>query len=605
MSHKNSLLIPVSILLSLFLVSLPLVVTATEQEKPTFKDVLEKDESAQSSVPITPTVKKVIALPPDKFNRQTPRSSINGFAAAMEESNYELAMEYMDTRYIPQDVSAKGSELARELKIIAKRAIWVSEDIFSDDPEGHSEDGLPAYRDLITVLNTPQGPINIYMQRVPGDEPGTYIWKLSNQTVAQIPTLYAHYGYGPIGDYLSQIIPDKTLFVFELWQWLLLFVIFSVAYAISWIMTGLVVLILRRQKTLRSERQQKFLKGPLRFLLMVILARSNFDLLSPSLEAQAIIDLQTLVIVAITWLMIGVVNLVIGRLSDRMLKAGNENATVLLRPAKTALKIIVISIAALHWFQNMGYNISTLLAGLGIGSVAIALAAQKSIENLIGSITLYAAQPIRIGDLCKYGDTFGVVEEIGLRSTKIRTLDRTVKHIPNARLSSLEIENYVERDMSLFKPTLRLRIDTTPDQIRYILVKAREMMYAHPMVDQGPARIRFLNFDESSLNLEVFAYIKTTDFNEYFEVCEDLNLRFMDIIEEAGTSLAIPARMNYVDDQGRPKNELSKTEAEDKVQEWKEKGEYYIPKFSDKRKDELKETLDYPQKGSPFSKEEA
>ena len=163
--------------------------------------------------------------------------------------------------------------------------------------------------------------------------------------------------------------------------------------------------------------------------------------------------------------------------------------------------------------------------------------------------------------------------------------------------------NYVERDMSLFKPTLRLRIDTTPDQIRYILIKAREMMYAHPMVDQGPARIRFLNFDESSLNLEVFAYIKTTDFNEYFEVCEDLNLRFMDIIEEAGTGLAIPARMNYVDDQGRPKNELSRTEAEDKVKEWKEKGEYYIPKFTEQRKEELKETLEYPQKGSPFSKD--
>jgi MscS family membrane protein len=598
MPKKNHLLRALILLISLFLLSGPTVILAQTQDKPTIKDILDQGEAVESAEDVAPAI---TALPPEKYNRQTPRSSIAGLARALDESNYELAMEFMDTRYVPQEVAVKGSELARELKIIAKRAIWVGEDIFSDDPAGHANDGLPSYRDLITTLNTPEGAVSIYMQRVPGDEKGTYIWKLSNQTVSQIPKLYAVYGYGPIGDHLSQIIPEKEFFHFELWQWLLLFIIFSVAYAISWMLTTLISLFLRRKKSEKSVRQQRFINGPIRFLILVVIARSNFDLLALSLEAQAIVELQTLIIIAITWMLMGIVNLLIGRLSDRMQRAGNENSTVLLRPAKTAIKIVIIFIAALHWFQNMGYNVTTLLAGLGIGSVAIALAAQKSIENLIGSITIYAAQPIRIGDLCKYGDTFGIVEEIGLRSTKIRTLDRTVKHIPNAKLSSIEIENYVERDMSLYKPTLRLRIDTTPDQIRYILVKAREMLYAHPMVDQSPARIRFLNFDESSLNLEVFAYIKTTDFNEYFEVSEDLNLRFMDIIEEAGSSLAIPTRMNYVNSEGRPTNDLARTQAEDRIKEWKEKGELYIPKFSDERREALKETLDYPPEGSPFN----
>jgi len=592
------------LILFALLLTPPLVYADQAQETPTLKDILEKQDSTEEAKASDEAARKLISLPPDKYNRHTPRSSIKGFAQAIRQGNYELAMEYMDTRYIPPDVATLEGELARQLKIIASRSIWVSEDIFSENPEGHTGDGLPSYRDLVTTLNTPEGPVNIYMQRVPGGEKGTYVWKISNQTVAQIPKLYAIYGYGPIGDYLSQVIPEIKIFIFELWQWLLLFSIIGIAYAISWLLTSLINLLLKRKQSRKSERLQKFFKGPIRFLLLVIFVRTNLDLVAPSLEAKAIIELQTFVIIAITWLIMGVINLAMGKLADRMTKAGNENATMLLRPAGTAIKIIVIFIATLNWFENMGYNVTTLIAGLGIGSIAVALAAQKSIENLIGSITLYAAQPIRIGDLCKYEGTFGIVEEIGLRSTKIRTLDRTVKHIPNAKLSSLEIENYVERDMSLFKPTLRLRIDTTPDQIRYILVKGREMMYAHPMVDQNPARIRFLNFDESSLNLEVFAYIKTTDFNEYFEVSEDLNLRFMDIIEEAGTSLAVPTRMNYVDNQGRPTNDLQRTEVTDKVREWKENGEFYIPKFSDKRKDELKETLDYPQKGSPFSKEE-
>jgi MscS family membrane protein len=600
MPHKKQIFRALFLLILLILVSGLAIVSAQTQVKPTIKDILEK-EDVPEKLADEDSVARIAALPPDQYNRQTPRSSISGFAKAVLDNNYELAMEYMDMRYIPQHVAAQGPELARELKIIAKRAIWVGQDIFSDDPAGHADDGLAKYRDLVTTLDTPEGPVNIYMQRVPGDEEGTYIWKISNHSVAQIPKLYEHYGYGPVGDYLSQIVPEKEIFHFEIWQWLLLFIIFSVAYASSWLLTSLVILTLRRNTTAKSKRRQKFLKGPLRFLLVVAIARSNFDMLAPSLEAQAIIELQTLVIIAITWLVIGIINLVMGKLSDHMQLAGNENSTMLLKPAGTAIKLLIIVFAALHWFENMGYNVTTLIAGLGIGSVAIALASQKSIENLIGSITLYAAQPIRIGDLCKYEGTFGVVEEIGLRSTKIRTLDRTVKHIPNAQLAGIEIENYVDRDMSLFKPTLRLRIDTTPDQIRYILVRAREMMYAHPMVDQSPARIRFLNFGESSLNLEVYAYIKTTDFNEFFEVSEDLNLRFMDIIEEAGTGLAIPTRMNYVDNQGRPTDDLARTEATDKVKEWKEKGEFYIPKFSDKRKEELKETLEYPPEGSPLN----
>lgn len=575
MTMKKSLFLQLVIMLFVSATITPFSVSAeTEKDSPTIKELLEQgDTSAEakaSNQASNQAAKMVATLSPDQYNRQTPRSSIDGLATAMQEGNYELAMKYMDTRYIPSDVASLNSELARQLKIIASRSIWVSIDIFSEDPSGHVNDGLPSYRDLITTLQTPDGPINLLMQRVPGDEKGTQVWKISNQTVAEIPRLYELYGYGPIGDYLSQIIPEKEIFVFQLWQWLLLGILISVAYTVAWLLTGLINLFLRRHPNERAARQQKFFKGPIRFLLVVVLVRSNLDLVAPSLEAKAVIELQTFVIIALTWLFMGIITLVMGSLADRMLKAGNENATVLLRPAATAIKVMVIFIAGLNWFQNMGYNVSTLLAGLGIGSVAVALAAQKSIENLIGSITLYAAQPIHIGDLCKYQGTLGIVEEIGLRSTRIRTLERTVKHIPNAMLSSIEIENFIERDRFLYKHTIKVSIDTTPDQLRYILMKGKEMLLAHPMISPDPARIRFPEFGDSSLNLQIFAYIQTSDFNEYLEVTEDLHLKFMDIIQDSGTTLAVPSRMNYNEDQGRVIDEERRKRAEAQVKEWEE-----------------------------------
>jgi len=229
---------------------------------------------------------------------------------------------------------------------------------------------------------------------------------------------------------------------------------------------------------------------------------------------------------------------------------GNEQAIVLLRPAATLVNVIIILIAAISWLDNLGFNVSAMLTGLGVGGIAIGLAAQKSIENLLGGITLYAAQPIRIGDFCRAGSTLGVVEEIGLRSTAIRTLERTLVTIPNASMASLDIENLTKRDKILYRRVVRLRNDTTPDQVRAVLNGARKMFETHADVDPVPARIRFTEYGEHSLDLEVFAYITTSDFNEYLESVEDLNLRILDIIAAAGTELALPARSVRLEGEG-------------------------------------------------------
>ncbi|MEA3302889.1 MAG: mechanosensitive ion channel family protein [Pseudomonadota bacterium] len=507
---------------------------------PTIKDLIE-EEPKKEDKPAQAAVLK--AIPQDEFNRGTPRSSVMGIAEALKNRDYARAMNYLDMRNLPAYITSKDQELARQLKIIVDRSLWADPDTISDDPKGHKDDGLPDNRDIIGRLSIPDGAVDILMQHIP-DGKGAYVWKLSNHTVSEIPRLYEHYGYGKYGDKLARMLPESEFFGLVVWQWVMLIGILIAAFVISWIITRIACLILRLSlsKERGYERLHRFIAGPIQFLIFIVIIRMNYELISPTYTAKAVFEAKTLEIIAVAWLITGVVKLAFGRLADRLKANGNEQAIVLLRPAATLVNVVIILIAAISWLDNLGFNVSAMLAGLGVGGIAIGLAAQKSIENLLGGITLYAAQPIRIGDFCRAGSTLGIVEEIGLRSTAIRTLERTLVTIPNASMASMDIENLTKRDKILYRRGVRLRNDTTPDQVRAVLAGVRKMFETHADVDPVPARIRFTEYGEHSLNLEIFAYITTRDFNEYLGSVEDLNLRILDIIAAAGAQLALPAR---------------------------------------------------------------
>jgi MscS family membrane protein len=299
---------------------------------------------------------------------------------------------------------------------------------------------------------------------------------------------------------------------------------------------------------------------------MVLFVRAWFDAVHPSVTAKAIAEGATLLTIAWTWLVVRVVELMHVQAAARMHAKGSPQAEVLLRPAATALKIIVIVIALAIWLENLGFKATTLIAGLGIGGLAVALAAQKSVENLIGAITLYASTPVRVGDFCRFGDKIGTVEEIGLRSTQIRTLDRTVVHVPNAAFADMQLENFAQREKVWYHPQLRLRSDTTPDQVRYILKEVREMLHAHPRVDPDPARIRFTGIGTDAMLLDVFAYVATKDYGEFLEIAEDLNLRILDIVAASGTALAMPTQTVFVEESKGIKAEAVQA-ADDKARE--------------------------------------
>jgi MscS family membrane protein len=263
------------------------------------------------------------------------------------------------------------------------------------------------------------------------------------------------------------------------------------------------------------------------------------------------------------------------------------------RTIGTAVSVVIIGYAA----QNLGLPIYSVVTGLGIGGLAVALAIRPTLENLIGGIMLYLDQPVRIGDFCSFGDKTGTVESIGVRTTKIRALDRTLISIPNAALADMQLINWAKCDRMLITTTIGLRYETENDQLRYVLVKFREMFHAHPKIDSETVRVRFADFGQSSLDIGVRIYALTRDFNEYYAIREDVLLRMSEIVKDSGSGFAFPSQTLYMGRDDGLDLERGETAAKE-VESWRRAGKLPFPRLDPDRIEQLKDTLDYPPRGS-------
>jgi MscS family membrane protein len=205
-------------------------------------------------------------------------------------------------------------------------------------------------------------------------------------------------------------------------------------------------------------------------------------------------------------------------------------------------KVLVLGLAVVAFLSELGYPVTSLVAGLGIGGLALALAAQKTVENLFGAFSIGADQPFREGDFVRIEDVVGTVETIGLRATRIRTLDRTLVSIPNGRLADMRLESFAARDRMRLACTIGLVYGTTAAQMRDVLDGLERVLRAHPLIWPDAVVVRFKEFGDSSLNVEVMAWFQTPNWSEFQLIRQDILLQFMDVVEKAGSSFAFPTR---------------------------------------------------------------
>lgn len=301
---------------------------------------------------------------------------------------------------------------------------------------------------------------------------------------------------------------------------------------------------------------------------------------------------------AVAWLAIliitGIGNVII---IAQHLRSANLNSQ-LIRTVSRLIAIVVAIYIGVVAADSFGIPVTPLIAGLGVGGLAIALAVRPTLENIVGGFILFADKPVRVGDFCSFGDKMGTVEEVGLRSTRLRALDRTVVTVPNAEFANMQLVNWANCDTMMIQTTIGLRYETKPEQLRYVLVKLREMFFAHPMIEQDTLRIRFVGYGASSQDIQIRVYATTRDWNEFYAIQEDVFLRVGEIIDDSGTSFAFPSQTLYVGrDQGIDKERSAA--AMQQVESWRQTAQLPFPRMARAHRERLAKTLDYPPRGSP------
>jgi MscS family membrane protein len=529
----------------------------------------------------------------DPLGRSTPQGTFIGFLKAASQEDYDRALQYLDTKKRGPD----AQKLIHALRAILERGSSGKQAVMSAKPEGHLDDGLPPTKERIGMVQTSSGSLDILLERIQRGSTQP-VWLFSAETLGKVPEIYQELDVRTLEDYLPKFLVNTWVLWFPLWRWLAILLVipltFFLATLLTRLLTSLVLRYSRRKINVLSEKRAVRLAGPIRILVFAS-AIWVISIFSRSMLTAAFLAYMaaTLIVLGGTWLCLRLIDILFELRERHLTATASVEKLSLLHLGEKLLKILVVSIGALFIFYIAGINLTAVVAGLGVGGIAVAFAAQKTLENLFGGIMVVSDQPIRVGDFCRAGEYLGTVTAIGLRSTRLRTPGRTIVSIPNGQFALMSLENFSLRDKIWFNHTFGLRYETRTEQLRYILAGIREMLYGHPKVESASARVRFIGFGNSSLNLEVFAYVLETDYAAFLHIQEDLLLRIMDIVAGSGSGFAFPSQITYLaQDAGTDARKTQ--EAILKVREWREKGELPFPDFSPETIAKINNQLEYP-----------
>jgi MscS family membrane protein len=224
-------------------------------------------------------------------------------------------------------------------------------------------------------------------------------------------------------------------------------------------------------------------------------------------------------------------------------------------------KILVGLVLIIALLTHAGVNVSALVAGLGIGGIALALAAQKTLADLFGGLSIVMRGAVRVGDFCQIDGIDGTVEDIGISALNLRTLDRSVVSIPNAKVAEAALENFSLREQFWLHQIFTLRFDTPHDVVKVVLDQIDQILGSHPEIDKDSARVRLISLTAAGPQIEVFAYFQRpgAEWAAFLEQQEKLILKMMSAMESAGTTLAAPIGVLWVEGEKRPNSSLEKT----------------------------------------------
>jgi MscS family membrane protein len=485
----------------------------------------------------------------DPFRRETPRSSFLGFISAAQKENWTQAAEYLEFRGTPSKEARE--RLARQFEAVLDRDFTGDLEKLSRSPLGALEDGQPADVDSAGQIQFGGESVDVLLVRVTPPDGGVPYWVVSSRTLRDIPRLAADVKAPALDEQLPGFL-NRRFGTIRVWQIAGLLAGFPLLVVLFWFTLRFAGPYIRKPFARKFPAEAvREATGRLRTPVAFLLAVATHGFLAPYL-ALPLFDryryqrtFQVFLVFGVAFLLLRIIGVLMGSIGQRLAAEGAK-APPTLSLARRFLSGAVVVFAFLTVLALWGVDLTATLAGLGIGGVALAFAARTSIENVFGGLTVLGDKILRVGDFCRIGTFLGTIEDITLFATRLRSVDRTIVSIPNGTLLSREIENLSRRDKFWFHPVIGVRYETTPAQIRTLVESIRTLLSGDSRVEPASLRARFIRFGDSSLDIEVFAYVGAPDWPTFLAIQEELLLAIMELVAAAGTSVAFPSRTLYL-----------------------------------------------------------
>ncbi len=468
----------------------------------------------------------------DPFGRQTPRSTVQGFIKALAENNASLAANYLSLNSGENSV-----ESVRQLKLALDTGGRLNPELQIDNTSsGNLADQLPPTLEKVGTITAPDQVIDIVLVRKVSEHGGQY-WQISSETLQAIRDSNIAAKPSLIDKYTLKPLQDKMVGGYNLADIFAVFLLAIVCIAASYVFFAVLYFII---KAYYPKVRNKPLPIDIKFILPLALVMTSLILYEVMVFAGVSVTVREPVnrikdIIgwfASTWLLLRVVDAIFSRAERQSYKKNQTERVSILSLLHKIIKTLLLILASIFIFGNLGFDLTTGIAALGVGGLALALGAQKMIENLVGSVVVVADQPVRVGDYCKFGDLEGTVVDIGIRSTRLRTLNRTIVTVPNGEFSSMSIENFASRDMYHFLHNIYIKRNVDATTLENFLKEMEEFLEEHEFTNSEWTQVRIAELCQDSMVIEFRAYIYASGADEFYDKQTQLLIEILKEIED-------------------------------------------------------------------------
>ena len=489
----------------------------------------------------------------DPLGRTTPRATIAAFMRAAGRGDYVSAARYMQ---VTEGQRRNTARLARDLKLLMDRYFSEPVTSISDSPDGALDDGLPIDRERVGPLTIGEAKTDIALVQVTDPQSGR-VWLISSETLAQIPALGRLVARTWIERAMPQALVRRELLGMSLAHWIAFAASLVIPFVLLMALGGVAVFLAGRISRDPASRRSldewyAVIRWPAIIVLTLAIQLSAMRLLGFPLVFRigyAHVGLVAAVI-ALTWLVRRILTLGFARGRRAVWGRDSTSTQSLMLLGERLIQVLVLIVAGMAILTIVGVNTKAALAGIGIGGIALALGAQKTVENLLGGVFLLSDRALAVGDTCSVSNRIGVVEDVTLRSVRLRTMEQTLLSVPAGILAQSNVENFATRRKILAKTIVRVRYGTTAEQLRLMLTAIRRLLGENPKIEAESSRARLVDFGDRAVEIELFAYVLTADFVEFLAVREDLLLQVAAIVESSGSGFAQPTQFVYMDRNG-------------------------------------------------------